>query len=316
MIQWFFVFILVLILIFIIFYNILKWTEDKVLYYPSKKCIWKPQCNYAQVYMNVHNYEDICYSSRKKKKKNEYISGWHFDNFPGNKTVLFCHGNTGNISHREYIVDLCYKMKLNLFVFDYRGFGKSDGFAYKTFFKEDACAAYDYLRHHCDISHKKIIVWGESIGGLSASWIASKYKCAALILMCTFSGLDDILNFQFDGHGEKAVKVLTGLASYKNDMLHIKEYIKNVKCPIVIIHSKDDELIPYKCSWVNYHNINHDNKLHIKIKGKHASPHIRKSQFKRILEFCGVRVTCNNKIIKNILENLKTFAERHNNFME
>ena len=315
MIKWFFIFILVLILIFIAFYNILKWTEDKVLYYPSKKCVWKPRCKYKQVYINVDNCDDVCYSSRKKKK-GEYISGWHFDCFPNAKTVLFCHGNSGNISHRQYIIDLCYKLGLNLFVFDYRGFGKSDGFAYKTFLKKDGCAAYEYLKYHCDVSSKDIIVWGESIGGLSASWIASKYKCSGLILMCTFSGLDDIVNYKFDGNGRKAITMLTGLASYKTDMLPIKEYLKDVKCPVAIVHSCEDELIPYKCSWVNYHNICHDNKLHVKIKGKHASPHIKKSQFKRVLEFCGIKVKCSKQEIKDILDNLKTFAEKYNNFME
>lgn len=316
MIKWFLIFVLVLILIFIAFYNILKWTEDKVLYYPSKKCIWKPQCNYRQVYINVDDCQDICYSSLKKKKGYEYISGWHFDNFPGNKTILFCHGNTGNISHREYIIDLCYKLELNLFVFDYRGYGKSDGFAYKTFLKEDGCAAYEYLHYDCQIPYKEIIVWGESIGGLSASWIASKYKCASLILMCTFSGLDDILKYQFEGNGKKAISILTGLAGCKTDLLPIKDYLKGVRCPVTVIHSKEDELIPYNCSWVNFHNIKHKNKLHVKIKGKHSSPHIKTSQFKRILNFCGINLKCGKEEVKDILQNLKTFAERHNNFME
>ena len=316
MFKWFFIFLLVLILIFIVFYNVLKWTEDKVLYYPSRKCVWRPDCDYVQVYINVKDSDDVCYSRRKKSCKKEYISGWHFNNYPGAKTILFCHGNSGNISHRKYIIDICRRLHLNLFVFDYRGYGKSDSFAYKTFVKEDGEAAYEYLRYYCGIKPKNITIWGESIGGYPASWIASKYSCNSLILMCTFSSLDDIMSYKFSGTGQKAIKVLTGLASYQNDMLSIKDCLLKIKCPIAIIHSNKDELVPYECSWVNYHSIKHDNKMHFKIKGKHASPHIRKSQFRKVFEFCDIKISCCDEEIKCILDDLKTFAERHNNFME
>jgi len=317
MFKWFLIFILVVILILLAFYNILVWTEDKVLYYPSKKRIYSPKMPHKHVYINVSDPEDVCYYSRDKSKGYDYISGWWFNNFPGAKTVLFCHGNSGNITHRKYIIDICQKFKLNLFVYDYRGFGKSDSFPYKTFFKEDGEAAYEFLRYKCKIPSKKIILWGESVGGVAASWIASKYKCSGLILMCTFSSLDDILTYKFDGKGQQAIKILTGFARMRTDTLPIKEYIKDVKCPVIVIHSNKDELIPYTCSWINYHNISHKNKMHVKIKGGHSSPDIKSYQCKKIFEFCDIPLDhLESNYISFILQDLKTFAKKHNNFMD
>lgn len=317
MIKWFLIFILVLILIFVVFYNVLTWTEEKLLYYPSRKNVWRPKINYKQVYLNLEDCDDVCYKSKEKQNGSDYISGWHFNNYPGAKTVLFCHGNTGNITHRKYIIDLCRRFKLNLFVFDYRGFGKSDSFAYKTFFKEDGECAYNYLRYHCDIPSRKIIVWGESIGGVSAAWIAGQHHCKALILMCTFSSLDDILTYKFDGKGKKAIKLLTGLASWRTDTLRIKDYLRNVKCPVVVVHSAHDELIPYACSWNNYHSVKHSRKLHVKIKGGHSSPDIKSYQFRKVFEFCNLPTDLSGDTgMSEILADLKTFAERYNYFMD
>ena len=318
MYQWFLIFILILILIFIAFYNFLKYTEDKVLYYPSKKCVYTPDIPYHQVYINVNDPKDVVYKSKDKCKNCEYISGWHFNNYKGAKTILFCHGNTGNISHRKYIIDICNKFGLNLFVFDYRGYGKSDSFAYKTFFKQDGEAAYEYLNQYCYIPSNEIIVWGESIGGYCASWIASQYKCKSLILMCTFSSLSDILAYKCDGAGRKAVQVLTSLSSYSSDMLNIKYHLSNVRCPVVIIHSRKDELVPYACSWINYNSIRHENKLHIKIKGTHSSPYIKSYQFKDVFNFCDLNLEgCDENLdVSEMLKDLRTFAKKHNNFME
>ena len=317
MFKWFLIFILVIVIILLTFYNILQWTEDKILYYPSKKSVWKPKVPYEQVYLNINDSEDICYHSKDRRSNAEYLSGWHFNNFSGAKTILFCHGNTGNITYRKYIINICHKFGLNLLVFDYRGFGKSDSFPYKLFFKEDGECAYEYLRYHCKISSRKIIVWGESVGGVSAAWIGSKYRCGGLILMCTFSSMDDILTYKYDGTGQQAIKLITGLAGLRSDMLRIKDYLKSVECPVIIIHSSKDELIPYSCSWINYHNIKHDNKLHIRIKGGHSSPYIKSSQFKQVFEFCDMPLdNCEDIDISGILKDLRTFAKRHNNFID
>lgn len=314
--KWVLIFLVIVVLILVIVYNIINQNENKALYYPSKRLQWKPEIDYRSVYLNVNDRTDIC-SSKKRKSSQEYISAWHFNNYPDCKTVLFCHGNTGNVTNREYIINICHKFKLNLLVFDYRGYGKSDSFPHKKFLKEDGEIAYEYLHYKCGIPHKEIIVWGESLGGISSSWVASKYPCAALILICTFSSLDDAITYRYEGSKKKAMKMLTDFLSIKMDMVPIKSYLAEVQCPVVIMHSTEDEMIPYACSWINYNSIQHHNKLHLKIKGGHASPDIKSHQLKQLFEFCNFSLDglSSDLDMSQMLEQLRTFAAKHNNFM-
>ena len=302
----------------------IPWAEKKVLFCPSKKEVWTPDVPYHDVYIDVNNPSKVCSfrdknKNEKKNKNKNYIHGWHFNNFEGKNTIMFCHGNSGNISHRRYIADICEKFELNLFIFDYRGFGKSSSVPSKTNIRKDGEVAYKYLRNYCEIKPNKIIMWGESLGGISAIWVASKYKCRSLVLLSTFSGLDDAITHQFkDGAGKSLAAGLMGLVSLRFDLLPNKEYIKNVKCPVVIMHSPEDDIIPYRCGKILYNNIKHKSKVFIQIQGYHSSPVITEEQLNRLFMFCDVplskyRKTCN---IKKILRDIETVAERYHNFID
>jgi pimeloyl-ACP methyl ester carboxylesterase len=266
--------------------------------------------------MNVDDRKDICYSEKEKKKNREYISGWHFGNFPGNKTVLFCHGNSGNVTHRRYLVDMCKKFRLNVLVFDYRGYGKSDGFPHKLFLREDGEIAYEYLHYVCKIPHEDIIVWTESLGCISGAHLCTKYKCGGLIVFSGFSSLDDIINYKFKGYTRSASSFLTLLLSCKMDLLSVKDCLSEIECPIVIVHSKTDEIIPYECSKINYNRIKHKNKLFVEIRGGHSCPEIQTKQLREIFRFCSLPDDLSSGTIVHMLKNVETFAKRHNNFMD
>ena len=317
MFNWVIFFIILIILLLILLYNVVNWYEPHALYYPSKKRVWIPNVPYKSIYINVNDSSDIC-CSKNKKKGCDYISAWHFNNFKNAKTVLFCHGNTGNKTYRQYIIDMCKDFRLNLIVFDTRGFGSSSSFPDKLFLREDGESVYKYLHDRCGIPSNKIIVWGESLGGITAVWVASKYNCGALILLCSFSSLDDAITYRYKGGKKIASQFITGLLAYKMDMLPVKEYLDKVNCPVVIVHSDKDEMIPYACSWINYRSVKHNNKLHVRIKGGHSSPIIKSRQLREIFEFCDLSLDdlSSDVDISDILENLTGFAKKHNNFMD
>lgn len=317
MFEWVLFFFIFLIILILLIYNIIDHNEDKVLFYPSRRKNWKPEIEYKKVFINVKDPKDVVYFSRDRKNKCEYISGWHFDNFKNAKTIMFAHGNSGCINQRRYIIDMCHKFKLNLFVFDYRGYGSSDSHPNKIFLREDGELAYEYLHYACKIPNSKIIIWGESIGGVAAVHTASKYNCGGLILICSFSSLDDIAIYNLKGASRTAVEYLTSLLSFKMDMIPLKSHMKDVKCPVAIIHSYQDELVPYACSWINYHSVGHKNKMHVKIRGGHASPEIKSEQLRKVFNFFDMKLDnlSSNVDISEILTDLKTFAKRHNNFM-
>ena len=243
MLNWFLIFIVIVVLLLVFVYNVINQNEDKAIFYPTRRKLWKPDVPYKEVYLNVDDETDVCSASERKSGKN-YICGWHFNNFPGKACAYFSHGNSGNISHREYIIKMCHKLKMNLFVYDYRGYGESSSFPHKTFMREDGETGYKYLRNYCNIPSKAIIVWGESIGGCAATHIASKYNCGGLILLSTFSSLDDVITYRYKGMTKTAAKFLTDFLSLRMDMIPNKHCLREVKCPVVVIHSPKDTMIP------------------------------------------------------------------------
>lgn len=315
-------FIIILTIVFVllvIFYNILIWTEEKILFYPAKKHVWEPDIPYTELYINPNNFDDVLYCKTHKESQRSYVHAWHFDNFKDAKTVIFCHGNSGNISHRRYIIDICQQFRLNLIIFDYRGFGYSSGYPKKDFLKKDGEAVYKYIRSFEKSSN--IIVWGESLGGVAAVWIASKYKCRSLLLLSTFSGLDDGLSYSCGENGETKTylgTVAASLASLKIDILPNREYIRKVKCPVAIMHSKNDDMIPYQCAKILYKNVRHKFKALITIDGRHSSPIITREQLNKLFMFCDIALPEFEKgsNVQEILQDLETVAEKHNLFME
>jgi len=316
MLKWFFIFIIIVVLLLIYIYNVINANEDKAIFYPTKRKLWKPDIPYKKVFINVNDENDVC-NSKERKEGQEYICGWFFNNHPNKPTSLFSHGNSGNISHRSYIINLCHKLKVNLFVYDYRGYGESTGFPHKTFMREDGEAAYKYLRYYCNIPSKEIIVWGESIGGCAATHISSKYNCGGLILLSTFSSLDDAITYRYKGMKKTAAKFLTDFLSIRMDMIPNKECLQEVKCPVVIIPSPKDTMIPYICTLNNNRSIKHKHKLHIKIKGDHSSPQITSNQLKKAFDFIKLPLNdlSSDVDISGMLKDLTHFARKNNNFM-
>jgi len=315
MIIWLLLISIILVLLIVVFLSV-PWAEKKALFLPSKKQVWSPSYEYKNVYIDAKN-PSILYKNRPSDNcKRNYIHGWYFNNFYGNKTVMYCHGNSLNISNREYIINICEKFKLNLFIFDYRGFGESSHEPSKRNLRKDGEAAYYFVRKHCGIKSKDIIIWGESLGGAAAIWTASKYKCGALILLATFSGLDDAIGNYFDSNLAKSLATGYGnLASLRYDIIPTRSFIRKVKCPVVIMHSKTDDVIPYACAKILHKNINHKDKLLITIKGTHSAPIIRRDQFKNVFEFCNIPYEEPDDI-DEILKELETVAEKHHNFIE
>lgn len=311
--------IAIFLVLLIVVYNSVPWAEKKVLFFPSKKSHWKPDIPYQDLYIDVKDPTTVYTKRPKKNCKKHYINGWYFNNYPGHNTVIFCHGNSGNISHRSYIADICRHFELNLFIFDYRGFGKSSGKPSKRNLRKDGETAYKFLTEYCGIDGGNIIVWGESLGGIAATWTASRFKCRSLILLCSFSGLDDAITYYFNpGVGQSLAYTYANMASMRYDIMPNRQYIRKVKCPVAIMHSKTDVIIPYECAKILYKNVRHDSKVLITIKGGHSSPFITKEQLNRLFMFCDIPLpfyerTCD---VDGMLNDLKTVAEKYHNFID
>lgn len=318
---WLLLIAIFLVLLMVVF-NSVPWAEKKTLFYPSKKSHWSPDIPHDNVYIDV-KYTDsshnVYHHRPSQKYCGSYIHGWYFNNFPGHKTVMFCHGNSGNITHRQYIVNICQKFELNLFIFDYRGFGRSSGRPTKRNLKKDGEAAYKFLTGYAGVNSDNIIIWGESLGGFVATWTASKYPCRSLILLSTFSGLDDAITNYFDpGVKQSLAYGYSSLVSLRYDIMPSRQYIRKVRCPVAIAHSKTDDIIPYKCAKILYDNVMHNSKVLIDIKGGHSSPVITHEDLNKIFMFCDISLPVYDQVcdVDGMLKDIETVAERYHNFMD
>lgn len=164
------------------------------------------------------------------------LHGWFIASENARGTVLFFHGNAGNISHRLDSIAIFNRMNLNVFIFDYRGYGQSQGRATEEGSYRDAEAAWSYLTGRRGIEAANVIVFGRSLGSSVAAWLASRHRPAALILESGFSSVTSMAQRLYPF---LPVKWLT---KFDYDT---RSYVSTIACPLLVVHSKNDEIIPY-----------------------------------------------------------------------
>ena len=163
------------------------------------------------------------------------IHGW-FVQGNSDRVVLFFHGNAGNISHRLYSIRQFLDLGLSVLIIDYRGYGQSGGRVNEPGLDRDADAAWRYLTEERAIPGNDIVIFGRSLGGSVAAKLASQVEPRALIVESTFTSVPDA-----------AQDVYPWLpARWLSRLRHAtKEYIRDVDVPVLVVHSRDDEIIPY-----------------------------------------------------------------------
>ncbi|MBT8437576.1 MAG: alpha/beta hydrolase [Gammaproteobacteria bacterium] len=164
------------------------------------------------------------------------LHGWFVPNESAKGTLLFFHGNAGNISHRLESINLFHKLGLNVFIIDYRGYGQSEGKVSEKGTYRDAEAAWKYLVETRGISTNEIIIFGRSLGASIATWLASKHTPAALIIESGFASVPSMAKRLYP------FLPVRWLAVFSYDT---KQYVKNISCPVLIAHSRNDDIIPF-----------------------------------------------------------------------
>ena len=305
--------ILTILLLALICWWLVSTHGEKIIFKPTRLVVWHPPKDYEceEIWLNEYGkrvYPEVQYEGYKSVPKG-LIHCWYFKRFGkgklNSKTVLFSHGNAGNITHRRYIIEACKDHQANILVYDYRGFGKSKGSATTKNILSDAEMVYNYLAKQVEPYY--IVIMGESLGGAPSAHLASKYPCSNLVLLSTFSHVLDIFDYgEIKGLGW--ISWAAGIICKQSiENINIKKMLEHVKCPVILVHSKEDKLICYKCAEINYDHIKHKCKSLMTIKGGHASPIIAKSQMEKMLTFADIMDCCSNvsfleKTAKNIFE--------------
>jgi len=165
------------------------------------------------------------------------INAWWIPNPNARATLLFLHGNAGNISHRLESIKIFYQLSLSVLIIDYRGFGKSTSKPSEQGTYIDAETAWHYLLNEKKINPDEIIIFGRSLGGGVATWLAEKYASSGLIIESSFTSIADIGRHYYPYLPTRL------LARIKYPLIN---RMSKIRTPVLIIHSADDEVVPYK----------------------------------------------------------------------
>ena len=187
------------------------------------------------------------------------LHGWFVPAPDARFTVLYCHGNGGNMMYFLDTVAFLNKLGLNCFIFDYRGYGKSHGKPSEHGTYLDVRAAFRWLIKKKGVLPSRIIVFGWSLGGCLAAYLTSKTKTAGLVLESTFTSYRDI--------GQKFYPYMPVRWFAGFDYPTI-DFVRKTRCPVLIFHSRTDEMVPFEFGLELYDAAN-EPKIFVEIYGGH-----------------------------------------------
>ena len=207
-----------------LFYVFVRFLEATSLFYPSRDVLMTPR----QAGMP---YEDVVFSAEDGVK----LFGWFIPGVSAHRNMLYFHGNAGNIGNRVEKIAFFRALGFNIFIFDYRGYGMSSGRPSEAGLYRDGRAAFDYLTSRSDVGRQPIVLYGASLGGAVAIDTAFHRKPAALVTEAAFTNAKAMAKLYYPFVPGFMVNL-----RFESD-----KKIARIACPKLIMHSRDDEIIPY-----------------------------------------------------------------------
>lgn len=211
------------------------------IYYPSK-----------QHFLVNLDYEDIFITTTDGIK----INAWYIAPSDKNITVVFCHGNGGNLTFYEKIIGLLKEKGYGVLAIDYRGYGKSEGKPNEQGLYTDLRSAIKYLREHKNTPEKDIVLWGLSLGGAVVAQIARENEnFRGVVLQSTFTSIEDmasaVLHKAYFGvksdytryFSHKLIKLLPIFQKFET-----KNKVQDIKSALLIAHAVPDNIVPVMMS--------------------------------------------------------------------
>lgn len=216
---------LVILVVYIGYSAFLYAFQPRMVFYPFSDITATPK----QIGLD---YESVSFGAEDGIK----LTGWYIPADVSRGTVLFFHGNAGNISHRLDSIAIFHKLGLSVFIFDYRGYGQSEGQPSEEGMYRDAEAAWEYLVQKKEHAPEQIILFGRSLGAAVAAWLAERRSPKACILESVFTSAPDMAAEMFPLFPARL------LCRYE---FNTKAAVKNITSPLLIVHSPQDDIIPF-----------------------------------------------------------------------
>ena len=212
-----------LILIYFVITVVVYFFQRKLLYHP-----FSPQITGKGL---IHNFETINF----KTSDNFELKGWFHLKNSNKKTILFLHGNAGNLDNRIDKLNFLGNMDINFLIISWRGYSGNPGNPSETGLYKDALGGIEWLNKK-GISNDRIILYGESLGTAITTEVAQNENFAGIILEAPFTSMVDM--------GQKIYPIFPVRFLLK-DKYESKNKIKNIKSPILVLHGRKDKIVPF-----------------------------------------------------------------------
>jgi hypothetical protein len=215
----------VLLIAYLVVLVAVMFLEESMIFFPSVY----PEGDWRPAGLAV---EDAWFQAADGTK----LHGWYLPHPRARAAVLFCHGNGGNITHRAYALHvLNRRVGVSVLMFDYRGYGRSEGKPDEPGILADARAARAWLAARENIRESDIVMMGESLGGAVAVDLAARDGARALVVESTFSSLPDVGAYHY------AWLPVRLLARTRLDSL---SKIGDYRGPLLQAHGDRDTIVP------------------------------------------------------------------------
>lgn len=185
--------------------------------------------------------EDVAIPLPDASATPQFLHGWWIPSpQPRAKTILYLHGNDGNVSTNMPGAEPLRRLGYAVFMIDYRGFGESGGgFPSESGVYHDAQAAWDYLVHARGIAPSDILIYGHSLGGAIAIDLATRHADAAgLVVESSFTSIRDMAGLD----REYSLLPLNLMINQRFDSI---DKVGILRLPVLYVHGTGDELVPF-----------------------------------------------------------------------
>ena len=226
----------------------LGYAMEKIIFQPKKLA-----ANYT------YQFEQDCAELNLTPEKDVLINALYFKAKTSKGLILYFHGNRDNLARWGAIASQLTQYGYDVFVMDYRGYGKSYGIRTEENLYKDALYCYNFILKQ--YKPNQIILYGRSLGTGIASWLSAQVQPTKLILETPYYSMSDLVK-QYYTLSEIDHKLTYKIPSFN--------YLKNADFPILILHGTADEVVPYTSGEKLYQTLPEGQKTFIRFeRGQH-----------------------------------------------
>ena len=217
--------LLLLLIVLGLLYAGLVFGENRFIYFPARELTITP----ADAGLD---FDDVIFSAEDGVR----LHGWWVPGRANNTTLLWFHGNAGNLSDRVALLELLHdELGVGVFMFDYRGYGRSEGKPSEAGLYADARAALEETQMHAGVRQDEIVVFGQSLGAAVAVELASGHSVRGVVLEATFTSIPDMARHHY---------AFLPVWPFLKTSFDSEARIAHIDAPLLMIQGADDDIVP------------------------------------------------------------------------